>query len=117
MPRRGRTPSASASLDEGLGIPSAERRRIFEKFYRLDPHMTRGIGGTGLGLYICRELVRRFGGRIWVEPNDGRGAAFHLEVPIAQAAGAAGAIGSRSGGARRHGAPRRTRAAGRRGSS
>src|SRR5204862_137635 len=53
--------------DRGLGIPPSERRRVFEKFYRLDPHMTRGIGGTGLGLYICRELVNRLDGRIWVE--------------------------------------------------
>ena len=53
--------------DKGLGIPASEHRRIFEKFYRLDPDMTRGIGGTGLGLYICRELVRRMDGRIWVE--------------------------------------------------
>src|SRR5919202_2380567 len=45
--------------DEGLGIPPAERERVFEKFYRLDPNLTRGVGGTGLGLYICRELVRR----------------------------------------------------------
>jgi len=39
--------------DEGIGIPSNELARIFEKFYRLDPQMTRGVGGTGLGLYIC----------------------------------------------------------------
>ena len=56
-----------AVADEGLGIPPAEQRRVFEKFYRLDPNMTRGVGGTGLGLYICRELVRRMDGRIWVE--------------------------------------------------
>ncbi|HEY5296115.1 MAG TPA: GAF domain-containing protein [Gaiellaceae bacterium] len=54
-------------IDAGLGIPAAERRRVFEKFYRLDPDMTRGVGGTGLGLYICRELVRRMSGRIWVD--------------------------------------------------
>ncbi|HET8606389.1 MAG TPA: PAS domain S-box protein [Gaiellaceae bacterium] len=66
--------------DEGLGVPASERRRIFEKFYRLDPDMTRGIGGTGLGLYICRELVHRLQGRIWVEPN-GKGSAFHVEIP------------------------------------
>jgi PAS domain S-box-containing protein len=77
--------------DEGLGVPAPERRRIFEKFYRLDPDMTRGIGGTGLGLYICRELVRRLQGRIWVEPNGRRGSAFHVEVPAAPAA-AAGAL-------------------------
>ena len=69
--------------DEGLGIPSGERARIFEKFYRLDPDMTRGIGGTGLGLYICRELVRRVDGRIWVEPNDGRGSVFYVDIPLA----------------------------------
>jgi signal transduction histidine kinase len=67
--------------DEGLGIPSDQRGRIFEKFYRLDPDMTRGIGGTGLGLYISRELVRRINGRIWVEPNDGRGSVFYVEIP------------------------------------
>jgi PAS domain S-box-containing protein len=69
--------------DEGLGIPPTEQSRIFEKFYRLDPDMTGGIGGTGLGLYISRELVRRVHGRIWVEPNDGRGSIFHVEIPAA----------------------------------
>ena len=70
--------------DQGIGIPPAEQRRIFEKFYRLDPNMTRGVGGTGLGLYICRELVRRMDGRIWVESAGlGRGATFHFELPVA----------------------------------
>jgi signal transduction histidine kinase len=69
--------------DQGLGIPPAEQERIFEKFYRLDPDMARGIGGTGLGLYISRELVRRVNGRIWVEPNNGRGSIFYVEVPVA----------------------------------
>jgi PAS domain S-box-containing protein len=73
--------------DTGLGIPEAERTRIFEKFYRLDPNMTRGIGGTGLGLYICRELVRRVDGRIWVEPNDGPGSTFVVEIPLAESSG------------------------------
>jgi PAS domain S-box-containing protein len=67
--------------DEGLGIPEDERDRIFEKFYRLDPNMTGGIGGTGLGLYICNELVRRLGGRIWVESNDDRGSTFSFIIP------------------------------------
>jgi signal transduction histidine kinase len=69
--------------DQGLGIPASEQRRIFEKFYRLDPQMTRGVGGTGLGLYICRELVRRMAGRIWVESEPGRGSVFHVELPVA----------------------------------
>jgi signal transduction histidine kinase len=69
--------------DAGLGIPAAEQDRIFEKFYRLDPNMTGGIGGTGLGLFIARELVRRVGGRIWVEPNGGQGSVFYVEIPAA----------------------------------
>jgi len=81
-----------AVSDRGLGIPASERRRVFEKFYRLDPNMTRGIGGTGLGLYICRELVRRLDGRIWVEGNDagseangaGKGSTFYVEIPVAE---------------------------------
>ena len=71
--------------DRGLGIPASEHRRIFEKFYRLDPDMTRGIGGTGLGLYICRELVRRMDGKIWVESALGRGSTFVVELPAAAA--------------------------------
>jgi PAS domain S-box-containing protein len=67
--------------DAGLGIPPSEQDRIFQKFYRLDPDMTGGIGGTGLGLYIARELVRRVGGRVWVEPNNGRGSVFYVEIP------------------------------------
>jgi PAS domain S-box-containing protein len=73
-----------AVSDEGLGIPASERRRVFEKFYRLDPNMSRGIGGTGLGLYICRELVRRLEGRIWVEGNVGKGSTFFVELPMAE---------------------------------
>jgi PAS domain S-box-containing protein len=70
--------------DEGLGIPEDEKDRIFEKFYRLDPQMSRGVGGTGLGLYICNELVTRMGGRIWVEPNGGKGSTFVFELPVAE---------------------------------
>jgi K+-sensing histidine kinase KdpD len=67
--------------DRGLGIPAAQRERIFDKFMRLDPNLRRGIGGTGLGLYICRELVRRMGGQIWVDGRDGGGSIFYLELP------------------------------------
>ena len=72
-----------AVRDEGLGIPLGEQKRIFEKFYRLDPDHRRGIGGGGLGLYICRELVRSMNGRIWVESDPGEGATFAFELPIA----------------------------------
>jgi PAS domain S-box-containing protein len=69
--------------DEGIGVPAAERERIFEKFYRLDPNLTRGAGGTGLGLYIARELVRRMNGRIWVTSQPGAGSTFSFELPFA----------------------------------
>jgi signal transduction histidine kinase len=72
-----------AVRDEGLGIPLREQERIFEKFYRLDPNLRRGVGGTGLGLYICRELVRRMGGRIWVASREGEGSTFFFELPVA----------------------------------
>jgi two-component system, OmpR family, phosphate regulon sensor histidine kinase PhoR len=67
--------------DDGLGIPVGEQERIFDKFYRLDPDQRRGIGGTGLGLYICRELVRSMHGRIWVESDRGNGTTFAFELP------------------------------------
>ena len=67
--------------DQGLGIPVGEQERIFEKFYRLDPDQRRGIGGTGLGLYICRELVQSMHGRIWVESEPGKGTTFAFELP------------------------------------
>ena len=71
--------------DGGIGIPYSEQRRIFDKFYRLDPNMTRGIGGTGLGLYICRELLRLMDGRIWVTSQPGQGSTFSVELPLAPA--------------------------------
>jgi two-component system, OmpR family, sensor histidine kinase VicK len=69
--------------DQGLGIPPTEQARIFEKFFRLDPNLTRGVGGTGLGLYICRELVDRMDGRIWVTSDGRRGSTFTVELPVA----------------------------------
>ena len=75
--------------DEGLGIAVGEQERIFEKFYRLDPDQRRGIGGTGLGLYICRELVRSMGGRIWVESEPGHGTTASFELPAEPVAAAA----------------------------
>jgi signal transduction histidine kinase len=69
--------------DPGLGIPLDEQERIFQKFYRLDPNLTRGIGGTGLGLYICRELIRRMGSDIHVESTVGVGSTFWFDLPVA----------------------------------
>jgi signal transduction histidine kinase len=69
--------------DQGIGIPQDEQDRIFEKFHRLDPDMQRGVGGTGLGLYICQELVERMDGRIWVDSEPGTGSTFTFELPVA----------------------------------
>ena len=67
--------------DRGLGIPSSELERVFDKFFRLDPELARGVGGTGLGLYICRELVGLMAGRIWAEARAGGGSTFVVELP------------------------------------
>jgi signal transduction histidine kinase len=72
--------------DDGLGIPFEEQERVFEKFYRLDPDMTRGVGGTGLGLYICRELIEGMNGRIWLESAPGVGSTFSFVLPLANRA-------------------------------
>ncbi len=71
--------------DQGLGIPLAEQERIFEKFYRLDTQLTRAGGGTGLGLYITRELVRRMGGTIAVRSEPGVGSTFTVDLEPAGA--------------------------------
>jgi signal transduction histidine kinase len=70
-----------AVADNGVGIPAPELSRIFEKFYRVDPHQTGGVNGTGLGLYVCRELVERMEGRISVSSTPGRGSTFVVELP------------------------------------
>jgi signal transduction histidine kinase len=70
--------------DVGPGIPSGDRERVFDKFFRLDPEQRTGVGGTGLGLYIARELVQRMGGRIGLLPRE-HGSTFFVDVPLADA--------------------------------
>jgi signal transduction histidine kinase len=69
--------------DEGLGIPPSEQSRIFEKFYRLDADMTRGVGGSGLGLYISHEIVEQMGGLLSVRSRRGAGSTFMVTLPRA----------------------------------
>jgi two-component system, OmpR family, phosphate regulon sensor histidine kinase PhoR len=71
-----------AVCDEGLGISHGEQKRIFSKFYRVDPQQTGGVRGTGLGLYICRELVRRMEGRVSVSSQEGKGSTFVVDLPL-----------------------------------
>jgi two-component system sensor histidine kinase KdpD len=70
--------------DRGPGIPAGEEEAVFRKFYRLAPgeiSTPGGRAGTGLGLAICRGVVTAHGGRIWVEPRPGGGAAFKFTIP------------------------------------
>jgi signal transduction histidine kinase len=68
--------------DHGPGIPEAEVERVFDRFARTRGSVEAGIDGQGLGLYISRLIVEAHGGRIWVEPTDGEGAAFAFSVPL-----------------------------------
>lgn len=71
-------------VDRGLGIPAAEHGHIFEKFYRVDAAMSKGVGGTGLGLYISRQLVRGMGGTLSVRSaGEGHGSTFSVRLPSA----------------------------------
>lgn len=65
--------------DNGLGVPPAQRERVFEIFQRLDPDKP----GTGIGLPICRKVVERHGGRIWIEGPEGPGTEVHFTLPAA----------------------------------
>ena len=69
--------------DQGIGIPPAEQEAVFEKFYRADPQHRAAPSGTGLGLYICRELVQRMGGTIGVRSRPGGGSTFWFDLPRA----------------------------------
>jgi len=70
-----------AVADSGPGVPKVEQQRIFDKFYRSDPQLTRAPGGTGLGLYIARELTERMGGRLDVRSEPDAGATFIAQLP------------------------------------
>ena len=78
-------------VDEGVGIPEEEQRRIFTKFYRGES-MTRdpSTTGTGLGLFIARGLVSAMGGRMWVDSREGAGSTFAFELPLAREAALSG---------------------------
>lgn len=67
--------------DTGPGIPAADVPHLFQKFYRVDNSATRTIGGTGLGLFICKKIVELYNGRIWVESEVGKGSSFYLNFP------------------------------------
>lgn len=67
--------------DTGPGIPTEDISHLFQKFYRVDNSATRTIGGTGLGLFICRKIIELYQGRIWVESEMGKGSTFYINLP------------------------------------
>lgn len=68
-------------LDKGLGIVSSDIPHIFDRFRQVDSSSTRERGGTGVGLYLCAQLVRVHGGRIWVDSAWGKGSTFSFTLP------------------------------------
>lgn len=76
---------ASISVsDEGIGIPADQQVRLFDRFFRARNSPSQFFGGLGLGLFICRDIVERHGGRIWVESAPGEGSTFHVDLPVYQ---------------------------------
>jgi PAS domain S-box-containing protein len=69
--------------DQGIGMTREETAHLFEKFFRADHPEVRSAGGTGLGLYITRNLVEMQGGQIWAESEPGRGTTFRFTLPLA----------------------------------
>ncbi len=67
--------------DTGHGIPAEDIPHLFQKFYRVDSSATRTVGGTGLGLFICRKIIELYNGRIWVESTVGKGSTFYINLP------------------------------------
>ena len=68
-------------MDTGPGIAAEDVPHLFQKFYRVDNSEVRTIGGTGLGLFICKKIVDLYGGQIWVESEIGRGSVFRINLP------------------------------------
>jgi two-component system sensor histidine kinase SenX3 len=75
--------AAIAVRDHGIGIPSRDLERIFERFYRVDRARSRQTGGTGLGLAIVRHTAQAHGGEVTVESHEGEGTTFTLFLPAA----------------------------------
>ena len=72
-----------AARDHGIGIPTRDLERIWERFYRVDRARSRDTGGTGLGLAIVRHVAQAHGGEVTVQSREGEGSTFTLYIPLA----------------------------------
>ncbi len=68
--------------DSGIGIPESEKERIFSKFFRASNAIKKETEGSGLGLYICKNIIQAHGGKIWFESKEGEGTVFYFSLPI-----------------------------------
>ena len=68
--------------DNGMGIPKSDQKHIFEKFFRARNISRKDTRGSGLGLYVCKSIIERAGGKIWLESKLGKGAVFYFTLPI-----------------------------------
>lgn len=68
--------------DTGCGIPSHQQDKIFSKLFRADNAQALNVGGTGLGLYIVKQIIDRFGGLVWFESQEQKGTTFFVAIPL-----------------------------------
>ena len=79
--------------DQGWGIAPADQEHVFDRFYRVENALTRRTGGTGLGLYLAKQLVQAMRGRLWVVSRPGEGSTFLFTLPLAERSGPASGKG------------------------
>ncbi|HET6597484.1 MAG TPA: GAF domain-containing sensor histidine kinase [Anaerolineales bacterium] len=70
--------------DDGIGIPTRDLPRVFERFFQVETHLTRRYGGMGLGLAVAKSMIELHGGRLWAESEEGKGSKFTFLLPAAQ---------------------------------
>lgn len=70
--------------DQGIGMPEEAQPRLFQRFHQVDGSATRSVGGSGLGLYISKQIVEAHGGRIWVKSKEGEGSTFNFSIPTGE---------------------------------
>ena len=70
--------------DTGIGIPKDQQNRVFSRFFRTQGAIRAKTKGTGLGLYITKNIIEAHGGKIWFESEEGKGSVFYFTLPVAK---------------------------------